>query len=139
MILDLVAKMGEYLQDSKSTAYGNQCLKEKLSRYGDSIFVTEGRCGVQNNVTFREKTCDIFREYYNSPREDDEEAQKRAILQTAAKLLKTDIKTAVAPLKDTYPTTAELKLVAETSFLRVCGSCCSICLLGRIHPQRLLA
>jgi len=72
-ISDLVAKMG----GSKSIAYGNQYLKEKLiSRYGDSIFVTEGRCGVQNNVTFREKTRDILHEYYNSPREDDEEAQK---------------------------------------------------------------
>jgi len=29
-ISDLVAKMGEYLRGSKSTAYGNQYLKEKL-------------------------------------------------------------------------------------------------------------
>ena len=75
-ISDLVAKMGEYLCDSKSTAYGNQYLKEKLmSRYGNSIFVTEGRSGVRNIVTFRGKTCYILREYHNSPREDDEEAQ----------------------------------------------------------------
>ena len=91
-ISDLVAKMGEYLRDSKSTAYGNQYLKEKLiSRYGNSIFVTEGRSGVKNIVTFREKTCNILREYYNSPREGDEEAQTRAIIQTAAKLIKSDI------------------------------------------------
>ena len=67
--------MGEYLRGSKSRAYGNQYLTEKLiSRYGNSIFVTEGRCGVKNIVTFREKTCDILREYYNSPREDYKEA-----------------------------------------------------------------
>ena len=41
--------------------------------------------GVKNTVTFREKTCDILRESYNSPREDEEEAQNRAILQIAAK------------------------------------------------------
>ena len=105
-ISDLVAKMGEYLCGSKSAAYGNQYLKEKLlKRYGGSIFVAEGK-GVKNIVTFREKTCQILRDYYNSPREDDEEAQKRAILQTAAKLIKSDIKTTVAPLGDTYPTPA---------------------------------
>ena len=50
-------------------------------------------------VLWCQKHCDIWgknfhilREYYNSPWEDDEEAQKWAILQTAAKLLKTDIK-----------------------------------------------
>ena len=117
-ISDLVAKMGEYLQGSKSMAYGNQYLKEKLiSRYGNSLFVTDGRCGVKNIVTFREKTCDILRKYYNSPREEDEEAQKRAILQTAAKLIKSDIKTTVAPEEDTYPTTAELKLAAALDFI----------------------
>uniref|UniRef100_UPI00358E1706 uncharacterized protein n=1 Tax=Myxine glutinosa TaxID=7769 RepID=UPI00358E1706 len=90
-ISDLVAKMGEYLTDCKSVAYGNQYLKEKLlERYGDSIFVAEGK-GVKNIVTFREKTRQILRDYYNSPREDDEEAQKRAILQTAAKLIKSDL------------------------------------------------
>ena len=93
-ISDLVTKMGEYLRGSKSTAYGNQYLKEKLlSQYGNSIFVTEGRIGIKNIVSFREKNCDILCEYYNSPQEDDE-AQKRAILKTAAKLIKTDIKNA---------------------------------------------
>ena len=96
-ISDLVTKMGEYLRGSKSTAYGNQYFKEKLlSRYGNSIFVTGGRSGVKNIVTFRGKTCNILREYYNSPREDDEEVRKRAFLQTAAKLIKSDIKNAPA-------------------------------------------
>ena len=54
--------------------------------------MTECRSGVKNIVTFREKTCDILREYYNSPREDVEEAQKRVILQTVAKHIKIDIK-----------------------------------------------
>ncbi|KAI3379074.1 hypothetical protein SNEBB_002215 [Seison nebaliae] len=114
-ISDLAAKMGEcLLSSSKSAAtpYGNQYLKERiLERYGDSIFVAEGK-GVKNIVTFREKTTKILREYYNSPREDDEEAQKRAILQTAAKLIKSDIKATVTSLGDTYPTLGELKLVA---------------------------
>jgi len=68
-------------------------------------------------VTFREKTCEILRDYYSSPREDDEEAHKRAILLTAAKLIKSDIETTVAQIEDTYPTTAELKLAAALDFI----------------------
>ena len=114
-ISDLAAKMGECgLSSSKSAAtpYGNQYLKARLlERYGDSIFVAEGK-GVKNIVTFREKTSKILREYYNSPREDDEESQKRVIIQTAAKLIKSDIKATVTSQGDTYPTLGELELVA---------------------------
>ena len=44
--------------------------------------------GITNIVTFRQ----ILLDYYNSHREDDEEVQKRAILLTASKLIKGDIK-----------------------------------------------
>jgi len=54
------------------------------------------------------KNSETFRDYHNSPREDDKESQKRTILQTATKLNKSDIKTTGAPLKDTYPNRAEL-------------------------------
>lgn len=55
-ILNLVTKMEEYLHGSKSTMYGNQYLKEKLlSRYGNSIFLTDGCSGIKNIVKFREK------------------------------------------------------------------------------------
>ena len=114
-ISDLAAKMSECgLSSSKSAAtpYGNQYLKARLlERYGDSIFVDEGK-GVKNIVTFREKNSKILREYYNSPREDDEESQKRVIIQTAAKLIKSDIKATVTSQGDTYPTLGELELVA---------------------------
>ena len=54
-------KMGEYLCSSKSRAYGNHYLKENLlSWYGDSIFVTKGRSGVKNIVTFRKKKTVTF-------------------------------------------------------------------------------
>lgn len=111
--------MGEYLHSSKSTAYGNQCLKEKLlNRYGNSIVLTDSHIIVKNIVTFREKNRDILREYYNSPLGwDDEEAQKRAILQTAAKLIKADIKTTVVSMEDMCPTTEELKLAAGLDFI----------------------
>ena len=42
-------------------------------------------------VTFRGETCQLLRVYYNLLREGDEEAQKRAILQSAAKPIKSDI------------------------------------------------
>lgn len=56
--------------------YGNKYLKGRLQkRYGDSLFVTEGK-GVKNSVTFMENTCKILRDYYIALREGDEEAQK---------------------------------------------------------------
>ena len=37
------------------------------------------------------------------PNTDDEEAQKRAIIETAAKLIKSDIKTHLMPIMSEYP------------------------------------
>ena len=68
-------------------------------------------------MTFREKTSQILRNYFNMPNVDDEEAQKRSIIETAAKLIKTDVKTMIEPLKDEYPKTSELKMEAALRFV----------------------
>ncbi|CAJ1064633.1 hypothetical protein SNEBB_002215, partial [Xyrichtys novacula] len=49
--------------------------------------------------------------------EGDEEAQKRTIILTAAKLIKSDIKTTVVPIGETYPTLAELNLNTALDFI----------------------
>ena len=85
----LANKMQEYLPDDDSVAYGNQYLKSKLlEHYGKSIFIAEGE-GLSHIVTFREKTSEILRNYFNTPNGDDEETEKRAIIEAAAKLIKT--------------------------------------------------
>jgi len=37
-------------------------------------------------------------DYFKMPNKDDEQAQKRAIVETAAKLIKNDIKTQLMPI-----------------------------------------
>ena len=48
---------------------------------------------------------------------DDEEGQKRAIIETAAKLIKTDAKTMVQTITDEYPTPSDLTLASALQFI----------------------
>jgi hypothetical protein len=110
-ITDLANKIEEYLHESECGAYGNQYLKCQLMKhYGDSIFVAEGD-GLQDIVTFRERTGRILRGDFPLPKkEEDEETQKRDMIETVARLIKSDIKCMVTPVSDEYPKTFELKL-----------------------------
>ena len=81
------------------------------------LFVAEGD-GLQDIVTFRERTGRILRRYFHLPKDDDEEAQNRAIIETAAaRLIKSDIKCMVTPVSDEYPKTCELKLEPALEFV----------------------
>ena len=77
--------------------------------YGDSVFLAEGE-GLHDIVTFREKTSSILRDYFKMPNKDDEESQKKAIIETAAKLIKSDIKTQLMPIMNEYPKATDLDL-----------------------------
>ena len=117
-VSDLRCKMKEYLSMADSLPYGNQYLKSQLKeRYGNCIYIAEGE-GLDDIVTMREKTSHILRSYFNSTKEKgDEESQKRAVLEAAARLIKSDIKTNVPTVKDQYPTTEELKLQAALDYI----------------------
>ena len=111
----LLTKMEEYFEDS--VPYGKQYLKSKLlEHYGDSLFLAES-CGQQDIMTFREKTSLILRDYFNMPNKNDNEAHKRAIIEAAAKLIKSEIKTIIEPLKDVYPQTDELSLESSLWYI----------------------
>ena len=88
-----------------------QYLKTKLQeRYGNSVYISEGEA-LPDIVTMREQTSHILRSYFkNNPQEGDEASQKRAIIETAARLIKSDIKPTVPSLTDQYPNTEALKL-----------------------------
>ena len=96
-ISDLSNKMKEFLTDKESIPYGNQYFKQKLmQQYGESK--AEGE-GVHDIVTMRKKTSQMLRSYFKSHgKEEDEESQKRAIVKTAARLIRSDIKTNAHPL-----------------------------------------
>ncbi|KAH3793500.1 hypothetical protein DPMN_147013 [Dreissena polymorpha] len=66
----------------------------------------------------REHTSQILRSYYKQKYEElDEESQKRAIMETASRLIKSDIKSEVVTLTNCYPSSEDLKLESALSFL----------------------
>ena len=110
-VSDLKYKMMDYLSHADSQPYSNYYLKMQLQEnYGDAIHIAEGE-GVDSIVTMREKTSDILRNYYKSLRkDDDEDLQKNAILEAAARIIKSDIKTNIQPVSNHYPTSEDIKL-----------------------------
>ena len=114
---DLANRMKEYLQDDDYVAYGNRYLRSKLlEHYGNAICIAEGD-GLSDIVTFREKTSEILRNYFNTPNgDDDEDTKKRAIVEAAAKLIKSDIKTMITPSVEEYPTSADVTLESALEY-----------------------
>ena len=69
-------------------------------------------------VTMREQTSQVLRSYHKGKcREDDEEFQKLAIIETAARLIKSDIQSEVFTMKNQYPSSDDLKLDSALSFI----------------------
>ena len=115
---DLRAKMKEFLVNPAADSYSSYYLKGQLQkRYGDSIYIAEGE-GLQYIVTMKEKTSQILRSYFKTNMQaEDEECQKRMIIDTASRLIKSDVKTNVESVTDQYPSTDSLKLTAALDYL----------------------
>ena len=88
--------------------------------------------GLHDIVTFREQTSSILRDYFKMPNKNDEEAQKRAIIETAAKLIKSDIKTHLMPIMIEYPKATDLGLECTLEYVPLTLDTCS-----SMFPQRL--
>ncbi|KAG7178151.1 hypothetical protein Hamer_G003931 [Homarus americanus] len=115
-ISHLREKMKEFLTNTYSEPYGNQYLKGHLKeQYRDNVHFAEGE-GLYDIVSMREKTSQILRFYFNFQAKD-EESQKQAIIETAARLIKSDIKSNVPSLTDQYPSAKSLKLDSALSFV----------------------
>ena len=116
-ITDLQAKMEEYLSCKDSLPYCRQWLKCKLQEYyGNAIHIAEGKGQQSCVVTMREKTSQILRSYFESDK-GDEESQRRAIIETAARLIKSDIKTTIPSVTDHYPDSDTLKLDSALHYI----------------------
>jgi hypothetical protein len=116
-VSDLSSKMKDYLENEEAVAFDNYYLKRKLKEhYKDSISFAEKE-GQPDIVTMKEKTKQILRSYFNQSKAADEESQKRAIIETAARLIKSDIKTNVPSVTDSYPSVAELGLEPSLQFI----------------------
>ena len=116
-ISKLVHEMDRHLMDTDSVPYGNQYMKSKLKeKYGDSIHISETG-GFHGIVTMREKTDSIPRSYFQNANDGDQESQKMALIETAARLIKSDIKANVPPMRDVYPDASQLKLEPSLQFI----------------------
>jgi len=106
-INDLVSRMENNLKGSECQAYGYTQMKFKLKeQFGDRIIHTEIN-GKPNVVTFRSTAKAILQDFY-SHRKADPETEKKRIIETAAKLIKNDIKS-VETYHDVYPDCESLK------------------------------
>ena len=82
-----------------STVYTKKTL---LGYFGSSIIVTNIN-GQPNFVTFKQNASEILHTFYERPKIEDPDAQKKFIIHTEAKLTKVDIKSISSTFKLEYP------------------------------------
>jgi len=105
-VRNLVEKMGEFSEEPFSVKHTKRRLQEY---FGDKIIFSEIN-GTPNIVTARSTASKILQYFYNLPKEDDIEKQKRQIIETAVRLIQSDIKSKDAN-KDIYPTSTDMSTV----------------------------
>ncbi|KAJ8023973.1 hypothetical protein HOLleu_36565 [Holothuria leucospilota] len=71
----------------------------------------------EEQLTIAYLQCKMKEYLTNSQQKGDEEVQKRSIIKTAARLIRSDIKTNVSSVTDHYPKSEELKLESALKFL----------------------
>ena len=114
-INNLIDKMTEYLPPDVMPygfTYMISCLKK---HFGDEIVITEPN-GKPNVVTFRHTASSIISDFYSIPNNNDLESEKIHIIETAAKLLKSDIKL-LKQSCDTYPDSTQISVEEALIFL----------------------
>ena len=117
---DLIGKMQEYLDDSGEDAYNRNFMIEKLKEhYGDEVIISSRRGqGISNVLTLRESADKVLGMYYKKPKNFDTKLQKRNIIEAAAKILKSDIKSSRAEtFKEEYPSVEKLSLTEALSYI----------------------
>uniref|UniRef100_UPI00358F3F63 uncharacterized protein n=1 Tax=Myxine glutinosa TaxID=7769 RepID=UPI00358F3F63 len=106
---DLVEQMSHF---SGNDAYSAVYMKKKLlEHFGNSIIVTEIN-GKPNVVTFRNTASSILQGFYQRPQKQDTNSEKMSLIETAAKLIKSDIKS-MTTSKCAYPSPCDLSSVND--------------------------
>lgn len=105
-VTDLVEKMQSYLEGSDSQAYCVRRMKDKLNEhFKDQLFITEIN-GKSNVVTFRHRAATILSEFYKERNLEESQSDKcMHIVQTAAKLIRSETKEMDSSSSDKYPFT----------------------------------
>ena len=99
-IQDLRDKMQEFLEGTDMEPYGFTHMKnETQQHFNEKVIITDMQ-GKENIVTLHATASQIIGNFHQESKQDRDE-EKRHIIETAAKLIKQDIKQ-VEQLKDTY-------------------------------------
>ena len=116
-ISELSNKMKDFLTCEYSKPYSNNWLKRKLeSHFTDKICISKGE-GLCDIVTFVENSTDILRSHFEmNIIFFDADSQKKAIIETAAKLIKSDIKK-IKSHNNLYPDIKELSIKSALEYL----------------------
>ena len=106
-VSDLIRRMEDNIA-SDCSAYGPQHMKRKLQElYGDRIIITEIN-GKPNVMTFRSTAKAVLQDFYQQGKmEADADVEKIRVVETAAKLIKNDIKV-IETSNTAYPTCEEM-------------------------------
>lgn len=105
-IKDLIKKMSEYTSDENTEPYSFKHMKRELKHhFGDKLIISE-ICGKSNVVSLQSTASAILQEFHQKQQRStiDEELQ---IIETAAKLVKNDIKR-VQQDRKLYPDASDL-------------------------------
>jgi len=87
-------------------------MKAKLKEhFGDKVVITTIK-NIANVVTFQRTASSIINDFYCQPKKDDHEAEKVRIVETAAKLIKSDIKNLEVASKE-YPSSDAMSSVEQ--------------------------
>ena len=77
---------------SKEKPYGVQYMKQKFEGHVKDKIIFTDIAGKRNVVTFRTTASAILYDYYNNQKHDCEETEAVRLIETAAKLIKNDIR-----------------------------------------------
>ena len=108
--------MKTYLGDCDSLPYGFTHMKKMIkNHYGDEIIIAEIN-GKSNVVTFTTTASKILHDFHQQSERDDSLREKMRIIETAAKLIKNDIKSVIQST-DYYPISKETSAETAIDFL----------------------
>lgn len=105
---DLCQKMEEFLEGSEE-AYSAIHMRKKLEEhFGSQIIITTTAKKSGNVVTFKRSMASIIQEFHSTLKKGESpEEEKKNIVETAAQLLKSEIK-GIDAKGDTYPSSEEM-------------------------------
>ena len=119
MVLDdIIFKMEEFLKESESSAYNRRHMKRKLlEHYGENIIITDDKGKPDVVVTLRESANNILRSYYQKTKLCDIKLQKIHLMEAAAKIIRSDVKSIEPSAVHEYPSLNDLTIDAALNFI----------------------